>query len=49
MEQIYESNTLLEKDTFDEGADPSVQGPALKKLQGSKLQRRISFRVSLFA
>ena len=46
MEQIYESNTLLEKDTFDEGTDPSVQGPVLLKLQGSFLKRRKSFKVN---
>ncbi len=47
LEQIYESNTLMEKDTFDEGADLSTQGPVLHKLQGSILQRRISFKVRI--
>ena len=46
LEEVYESTTLEERDTFDEGADLSMQGPILDKLKGTFLKRRHSERVS---
>ncbi len=45
LEEVYESSTLEEKDTYDEGSDLSTQGPILDKLGGSFLKRRRSEQV----
>ncbi len=46
LEELYESTTLVMKDILDDGADSSIQGPALRKLHGSLLQRRMSVKVN---
>ena len=45
LEELFEAETLSERDTFDEGTDKSTQAPALRRLRGSMLMRRESVKV----
>ncbi len=45
LEALFEGETLVERDNFDEGVDVSTQRPALRRLRGSLLQKRASGNV----
>ena len=40
LEQLYEAETLSERDSFDIGADESTQEPAIKRLRQSIKKKR---------
>ncbi len=48
LEALFEGETLVERDNFDEGVDVSTQRPALRRLRGSLLQKRASGNVKFY-
>lgn len=45
LEVMFEAETLVERDKFDEGTDVSTQAPALQRLGGKILRKRHSEKV----
>ncbi len=48
LEALFEGETLVERDNFDEGVDICTQRPALRRLRGSLLQKRTDGNVRSF-
>lgn len=49
IEELFEAETLSEKDCFDEGSDITIQMPALRRLRKSMKRKRASVTVSACA
>ena len=45
LEKLLEAETLSERDSYDVGSDDSTQGPAIKRIRGSRNSRRESVEV----
>ena len=45
LEKLLEAETLSERDSYDVGSDDSTQGPAIKRIRGSRKTRRESVKV----